>query len=283
MNTPDSSGTDSGSLRDTGPTDLDSGPIGSDAGVDSGLTDPDAGRRDAGEAPVDAGAEDAGVDVRDAATLDAGADAGSRVITIDGVIGAAEWAGVPDVTNTVATAWAGNEITRMLATIEVGRLYLAVEGTVEPMNAIVVYFDNDLGGAAGVSSLSDLTDSTGGLDNALSGSFTTPTMFRADYAWGTRDMGRAAVGTDDRIGWRDLASDPGDFAWIDSAVAPTTCSATACEAYIPLAMLGGTAPRTIALFARINNGSGDMSPNQTLPMDDPSRPRDVSMLLTVSD
>ena len=79
----------------------------------------------------------------------------------------------------------------------------------------------------------------------------------------------------------DLASNPADFAWSDSAVAPTTCSASACEAYIPLATLGGVAPRTIALFARINNGFGDMSPNQTLPMDDPSSPRVVSMLLTV--
>src|SRR5690606_22653156 len=44
--------------------------------------------------------------------------------------------------------------------------------------------------------------------------------------------------------------------------------------------LGGTAPRTIALFARIVRDGGGLT-NQTLPEDDPDQPGVVRALLTV--
>ncbi len=259
-------GDDDAAVTDAGPTDAS---VIDDAGVTA-----DAGGIDAGT--MDAGSRDAG-----------GADAGVSPIVIDGTIGGAEWAGATEAINTTATAWTGNELHRLLVTLRDGRLYLAVEGSVETTNAIVVYVDHGFGGAGGVAALSDLTDTSGALDNAVSvpasAPYTTPAGFRADFGWGTRAMGRSAVGFDAEMGWRDLASNPADFAWIDAGSAPTACSASACETFIPLTTLGGSAPRTIALFARIHNGFGDMSPNQTLPMDDPSMPRVVSTVLMLSE
>jgi len=251
--------------------------------MDSGSPEFDAGY-DAGN-ETDAGT-DAGRDAGADSGQDGGADGGSPGITIDGVLAPSEWTGAVTVANSVATTWAGNELTRLLVMVREDRLYLAIEGFVETTNAIVVYVDNDLGNPTGVTTLTEVTDATGALDSALSipGSapYTTPATFRADFAWGTRNMGRSAVGLDEFMGWRDLAN-PADLAWIDSTNAPTACSANTCETYIPLPLLGGVAPREIALFARINNGSGDMSPNQALPTDDPSTPRAISSLLTVSE
>lgn len=266
-----------------------------DAGRDAGSIDEDAGH-DA-EAPTDAG-EDAAVAAdgggdggRDAGgPADAGRDAGGALdgglpsIVVDGVIEAAEWAGAAEATSTTATGWTGNELRRILATARDGRLYLAIEGVVEGDNAMVVFVDNALGDSAGVADLSTLTDSSGSLDDALSAGFVTPASFRADYAWGTQDMSRSASGSDARMGWRDIAvSDPSNFAWLSASEAPTTCGPSACETSIPLATLGGTSPRTIALFARITNSTGFLSPNQTLPMDDASDPRTVSALLELAD
>ncbi len=260
----------------------DSGP---DAGRDAGS---DAGERD-GDGGMDAAvSEDAGADAGEAS--DAGTDAappsdgGPPPITIDGVIGASEWAGAEEASSSTTTEWAGSELRRLLATVRDGRLYVAVEGTVEGNNALAVYVDNALGDASGVADLATLTDGAGSLDDALSAGFTTPSSFRADFAWGTQDMDRSASGSDARMGWRGIAvADPSDFAWIDPGTAPTTCSASACETSIDLATLGGSSPRTIALFARITNFDGLVSPNQTLPMDDPSAPRTVSVLLMVAD
>ncbi|MGE3629601.1 MAG: hypothetical protein AB7P00_06790, partial [Sandaracinaceae bacterium] len=60
-------------------------------------------------------------------------------------------------------------------------------------------------------------------------------------------------------------------------------TATASETSIPLSTLGGTAPRSFALFARINDAFGAASSNQTLPMDDALNPRTVMNLLTFSE
>lgn len=273
-----------------------------DGGPDAQIIRPDAGRdagtpTDAGEdagVSMDAGERDAGTDadagIDAAVAMDAGsdagvvADAGLAPIVIDGVIGTIEWAGAQETTSTTATIWAGSELRRMLVDVRDGRFYLAIEGMIEGNNAIVVYVDNDTSDTAGVADLATLTDSSGSLDNALSAGFVTPASFRADYAWGTQDMSRSAAGSDDRMGWRDIAvSDPTDFAWITASEAPTTCTANACETSIPLATLGGVSPRTIGLFARIANWDGTSSPNQTLPMDDPSAPRTVSVLMLEAD
>jgi hypothetical protein len=85
------------------------------------------------------------------------------------------------------------------------------------------------------------------------------------------------------MGWRDVASNIADFAWVDAAVAPTVCAAnTACETRIPLSTLGAPAAGTIAMFARLTNTDGTAFSNQTLPEDDPAAPQTVSVLLELT-
>jgi len=162
-------------------------------------------------------------------------------------------------------------------------LYVAVEGSLQPgdENNIVLYVDRELETGDGVADPIDLTDGMDALDDGISAGFTTPAAFLVDYAWGTRDMDRAAVGFDARMGWRDVATDVSDFMWVDASVAPTVCAGnTACETSIPLTTLGIVAPTgTIAMFARITNTNGTMASNQTLPEDNPAAPQTVTALL----
>jgi len=286
--TPDAGPVDATPRWDTGGTDA--GPMGGDAGpgVDSG-PGTDAGV-DAGPG-LDAGADsgpglDAGVDAGTAADAGPGSDAGpTPSIVVDGVVGDPEWAGAESVANTVATDWGVglNELHRLRAWADGTDLYIAVEGLLESgaENAIVLYIDHTLGGADGVADPADLTDGTGALDNSLSAGITTPAGFRADFAWGTKDLARAASGFDARMGFRDVASDPADFAWIDAAVAPTACSATACEARLPLATLGAGATGTIALFARLTNTGGTDLANQCLPENNPASPGTVTTVVEI--
>ncbi len=98
----------------------------------------------------------------------------------------------------------------------------AVEGTLEggAENAILVYVDNERSSGTGVEDPISLTDGSGALDNAVSAGITTPADFEADFAWGTRDLSRSASGFDDRMGFRDIATNPADFAWVDATEAP---------------------------------------------------------------
>lgn len=264
----------------------DGGPTDGGRRRDGGIPLVDGGDGTDGGGTTDGGTGSDGGTMTDGGTADSGGDtdAGTAIaITVDGTIDVAEWAGAPSATSTTATAWTGNTLTRLLATVRDDSLYIAVEGTLEAgaENAILVYVDNERGSGTGVEDPITLTDGSGALDNALSAGITTPADFEADFAWGTRDMSRSASGFDDRMGFRDIATNPADFGWIDAAEAPATCGATACEARIPLARLGGSATGTIALFGRLGNTDGTMLSNQTVPMDDPSTPGAVSMVLSV--
>ena len=270
-------GSTDGGPTDGGPADA---PADAPGPLDAGT---DAGRGDAGR---DAGGIDAG---GDAGGTDAGGtDAGPVAPTIDGVLGASEWAGATMVTSTTATDWTGDELRSLRALLLADALYLAIEGTIEGGNAMLVYVDRAQGTAEGVA-LATLTDSTGALDDAMTAGFTTPATVLPDLGWGTVDLSRAATGADDRMGWRDFirAASPADLYWILPTEAATVCGATVCETRLPRTSLdlgaGATRPRTIAIFARIANATGLVSPNQTLPMDDPTMPRTVTMLLTLSD
>jgi hypothetical protein len=262
----------------------DSGRATVDSGSrDSGTSDtsvPDTGTSDTGT--VDTGTVDTGAP--DTGTVDTGmGDGGGGDIVVDGVIGAGEWSGAAEATNGETSTWgATNTFTRILATVQGGTLFLAVEGQLESgaENALAVYVDNERGSGSGVTDPIDLTDGTGALDNSLSAGITTPADVQVDFAWGTRDLDRSQDGFDDRMGWRDVASDPGDFAWLDASEAPTVCGAAACETSIPLASLGGAGD--IALFGRLVNTDGTMTSNQCVPEDDPDTPAAVTMLLTVT-
>lgn len=274
-------GTDDASVELDARVALDGG----DASVEDDDAGLDAGASDGGAAD---GGLDAGIDAGGAS--DGGAIDGGPIAppVVDGVIGATEWATATSATETTTTAWTGSELRGLRAILTADSLYVAIEGTVEGGNGIVVYVDRARSAAEGVV-LSTLTDSSGALDDAMTAGFTTPADFRADLGWGTLDLGRAATASDARMGWRDFirATSPGDLYWIDAAIAPTTCSATACETRLPRSVLdmgsGVARPRTISIFARIVNPDGTMSPNQTLPMDVAAAPRTVSVVLSLTD
>jgi hypothetical protein len=290
--------------QDAGMRD-DSALVRPDVGVDASTIDAaaidaassDAATHDASSIDayaLDAAAHDAGTDAvsidaggHDAFAQDAGTDASDAPSlvppVIDGVIGATEWSAATTATSTTATIWTGDTLSALHAIALGGTLYLAIEGQVESFNGMVLYLDGDPGGANGIADLSTLTDSIGALDNVISAGFTTPTGHGWDLAWGTTAMSHSVMGADDTTGFRDIVHTPDNFGWIVASTAQTACSATACEASIPTAMLPGAAPRTIAMFARIANSDGTMSPNQTLPMDDPTMPRLVMVLTTISE
>ena len=208
-------------------------------------------------------------------------DGGTTAPIIDGLIDDAEWAGAVSATSDQMTDRAGSVLTGLRARVASERLYVGIEGTLAAGDVLVLYADRALGEAGGVTELARLTDENNALDDAISSPLMTPFGFSADFAWGTTAMPRTAVGLDAEMGWRDLEVTL-NFAFVAAETAPTVCSETACETYIPLETLGGTRPRRIALFARIVRGDGGWA-NQTLPMDDPSAPGIVSVLLEVDD
>lgn len=223
----------------------------------------------------------------DGGTFDAsgpshGRDAGPPQPFVDGELRRGEWTGAIIAEANVSTDRPGSTLTRLHAILQPDRLVIAVEGTIADGDALAVYVDRDLGARHGVAP-SALTDTAGTLDVALAQtSLLVPDGFAMDFAWGTTSMPHASVGLDDTAGWRELARDPSHFTTISADGAPSACSATACEAAIPLDTLGGSAPRTIALFARIVRSGGGFT-NQTLPEDDAARPNQVHALLTLDD
>lgn len=219
----------------------------------------------------------------DAARMDSGPrrDAGPTGVMIDGIVTDREWDDAVIATATVATDRPGSELSRLLVQIVDDTLYIAVEGSIADGDVLVVYVDHALGEPEGVDDLAALTDDDPALDDAISSPLMTPAAFAADVAWGTTAMSRTPVGLDQDTGWRTLAGDRAHM-WLATEAAPSACSDAACEASIPLATLGGAAPRTIAIFARIVSGAGGWT-NQTLPEDDPMAPGIVNALVTIDD
>lgn len=286
--TPIDAGRDAGRPYDAG-TDA-----GRDAGIDAtialdGGPDVDSGIDGGSDAGSDGGAGDSGLDsgtIADAGTdsgLDASLDGGPPAPVIDGTLGPTEWRGATVASDATATDWSGNELRALRALVRDEGLYLAIDGTIAGGNAIAVYVDRARADAPGVT-LASLTDASGALDNALTAAISTPADVRPDLAWGTLDLSRAATASDDRMGWRDLGrGTAADLYWVTDA--QSACGASSCETFLPRSSLdlGVTGTRTIAIFARITNHDGTMSPNQTLPTDDPSMPRVAMQLVELTD
>lgn len=279
--------------RDDAPADA---PLGFDA-RDATLAD----APDASDAPLAADADAA--DARDAALP------GRCTPTIDGVIADPEWSGAVLELDTLATGWTGNTLSSIRVCYDATRVYFGIEGTVEDVNGMVVYLDRDFRGGAGgtatgISDFTVLADHTGALDSAISAALSLgagAAGFGAEGAWGTRGMrDRTADGTDDFAGLRlfwptgGTAPDGGtvpdrraNFAFIAGAASVCTASSPprACEVSILWSSLfEGPRPAstTLALFVRINNATGDMSSNQSLPQDAPmTMARTVNRLLVL--
>ncbi len=186
---------------------------------------------------------------------------------IDGTIGS-DWVGVmPATTNGQQTDWGvgKNELHAVYLAQDATWLYVAVDGYVEPANAIVGYVDTDYGQGTGVNDFKLLTDQTGLLDNALSNTMTIDSSdFGAEVAFGTVGMQSCALQADG-AGWRRLK--PVDnLPWIDGQLQAT---ATGFEARIALASLypGGmpASGASLAVVLRIVNADGSVLSNQVLP------------------
>ena len=160
-------------------------------------------------------------------------------------------------------------------------LYVGVAGICEGDNSIVWYLDLDYGAGRGLRDATVIGDGDGALDIALGGvAVVSDPAFGADWAAGTRGM--ASVAGDalsGDAGWRWLGN-ASDLGWFEGAVA----TGTAVEASIPIqTLLPGGVPgsgATLALFARLVNRDGEFLSNQTLPLDDPAAPADVSLVAT---
>ena len=237
-------------------------------------------------AVTDGGASDGAV--IDAAAGDGGTmtDGGSTAVVppvLDGIIAPGEWMGAFSARNTVASDWgvAQNELLAVHARAVGAELFVAVEGHIEAGagNAIVLFVDVGYGDGVGVADLFTLSDGDGALDDAISVGISTPAAFRADFAWGTKDMERSPPGRDARMGWREIAADAADFAWLE---VPTVCSRNVCETRIPLSMLGVTTADGVALFGRVVNATGSDVANQCVPMDEPTMPERVAELLRLA-
>lgn len=201
--------------------------------------------------------------------------------TIDGEVHDSEWSDATWESQNTSSDWGvtKNLLLSLGVLVRDGHLWFAVRGMIENTNAIVIYFD----GAPGVGlSPGAVTDATGALDDALSAKLTVPATFGAELAWGTRSMSSAATsGFNASTGFRGIVdAAPGDLAWIDGSEAPTVCSATACEAKVPLTRFG--AGTSVSLFARIGSATGTAFSNQTLPEDAFGMSSVVTELLTIS-
>jgi hypothetical protein len=247
---------------------------------------------------------------------DSGVDSGAPLArctpTIDGTIGATEYAMAARAENTVIpSAWGANELRELRVCFDDNALYIAVRGSVEPApmggttNSIVIYLDRDFRGGAGgtatgIALFSALMDRSGQLDTALSANFRLTAAvdgFGVEGAFGVYGTRTFTASTSDTTqGWRlfwpagGMPDRRSDFAYVLSGV-NTNCQDRlglmddVCETSILwTSLFEGPRPpmTTVALFARIVNADGTMSPDQTLPQDDPTNPRTISRLLTVS-
>jgi len=160
-------------------------------------------------------------------------------------------------------------------------LYVGIDGFCEAANAIVFYLDLDYGAGSGLRDATVIGDSDGALDIALGGTEVVSDLaFGADWAGGTKGMASVADGAlSGDAGWRWLGN-ASDLGWFEGAVA----TGTGVEATIPMrTILPGGVPRsgaTLAIFARLGNRDGEALSNQTLPLDDPAAPADVSLVAT---
>src|SRR5688572_14572661 len=126
---------------------------------------------------------------RDAGTRDAGPvpDAGPPQPVVDGIVTDAEWARGETVRANIPTDQSGSTLTALRARVRSGRLFVAVEGSIAPGDAILIYVDRSLGTPDGTDT-ADLSDRDGTLDALISRALDTPDNFHADFAWATQAM-----------------------------------------------------------------------------------------------
>jgi hypothetical protein len=185
--------------------------------------------------------------------------------------------------NNQGGSWSPNHMDRLYVCFDDTNLYLGLAGWVESGigNAMVVYIDVDYGPGTGVANMNALTDTSAGIDDAISSKCSvTAGGFGAEFAVGTKGMaGAESAELLPDAGLRLLVSPatPDDFHWLASTVI-TSPTEHGVEAAVPLdALLGGLPPEgaRLAVFARLLNADGQFLSNDTLPLDNPASPEEV--------
>jgi len=117
--------------------------------------------------------------------------------TIDGMIAANnDWdANSKAADNALATEWGSgkNELFTLYLAYDNDNLYVGVKGVVEAGNAIVGLLDIDYGQGTGVADMSKVTDTSGPLDDAISGGFKMATPPLAPSTRSVRSAWRATT------------------------------------------------------------------------------------------
>lgn len=192
---------------------------------------------------------------------------------MDGVVSNADWPSdyIVAITDTVTNWGEGkNELVGNYLAFDSQNLYIALEGNLEPNNALVVYVDVDFGAGTGPKDMKALSDNNGTLDDAVSGiAVVSVDGFGAEFAAGsvgpTSFKAQSPLGDSVAAGWRKL--NPADnFAWLDGNF---LWNMDQLEMSIPLiTLLGGPIPTQgakIAIGIRIGNQYGEVYSNQGLP------------------
>jgi hypothetical protein len=185
--------------------------------------------------------------------------------------------------NDTVTDWGEglNEMRALWVAWDEDALTLGIDGLCESDNAIVFYLDPDYGAGSGLSDATTIGDGDGALDIALGGRVAVADpAFGADWGGGTKGMASVTADALSGDAGLRLLANAQDLGWFPAAVA----TGPAVEVSIPMSTLlpegvpGSGA--TLAVFARLVNRDGEHLSNQTLPLDDPVAPEDVSLVAT---
>jgi|GEM_PF-375545 len=199
---------------------------------------------------------------------------GTLSINLDGDL--SEWdEQLKIATNILPTNWGPgkNELKGLYVCYDNEYLYLGIGGMCEAQNAVVGYIDLDFGSGSGVRNMTEITDHTGALDDAVSSKvFVSESGFGAEVAFGTVGMASFTDGKDfskggDSAGFRRIVKME-DLYWIEGVVVANRAN-MAIEAQIPLEILRGQRdlqnPTQLAIFARLLSSDGQYTSNQCLP------------------
>lgn len=175
------------------------------------------------------------------------------------------WMGANKATK-VVDPWKGNSVGQIFAAYDKDNLYIGLEASCAPLNAVVVYIDVDFGAKTGVAApvgLKDNNNADNSVDDALSSVLeVTPAGFGIDFGFATVGMksflGKTLADSKE-AGWRGM-KDPANFDWLLGEVLVQAGSGV--EASIPLATLfpNGVPEKgtQIAFFAAVVNKDGSM-------------------------
>ena len=187
--------------------------------------------------------------------------------------------------NSIVSDWGPNHLERVDIGFSSYALNIVVYGFIQDENSLVGYLDIDYGEFTGISSGTDLGDSEGSLDNALSSQFSVYDIgFGAEFGFGVRGMNGTEGEYCDHAGWRRISGQHAvDFAWLEVYGSNAVITSEGIIKFrIYLDVLDVSSGDEIAIFLRLVNADGEYFSNQTLPEDSPLLPQYVNEVITIT-